>query len=32
MRQSTKKFIAIAIVGVMVISSFLTIVTAGLYF
>lgn len=32
MRQSTKKFIALAIVGIMVISSLLTIVSAGLYF
>jgi len=32
MRQSTKKIIALTIVGIMVVSSFLTIVTAGFYF
>ncbi len=32
MRQSTKKIIALTIVGIMVVSSFLTIVTAGFLF
>lgn len=32
MRQSTKKLIAMAIVGIMVISSLLSIVTASLYY
>jgi len=32
MRQGTKKFIALAVVGVLVLSSLLTVMSVGFYF